>query len=78
MADSDSTPNPSACKIVAHDEAGDEHALTVGMRTGLVVVRDDEVVRIFSPNAALELAHVLIELVLNHRRDDAGPLSASF
>ena len=65
--------------IIARDIHGGEHEMVVATRVSLVVIEDDAHTRIYAPDAALDLAYRLIELVIhNARQSGAGPFSASF
>jgi hypothetical protein len=74
----DTTPRGFEATIVARDEAGQERPLMVDEDRGLIIVRDDAMIRVLCPNAALELANAVIQTVIRfRRRRELGPFGSS-
>jgi hypothetical protein len=73
----DTTPRGFEATIVARDQVGTERPVTVDEHRGLIIVRDDAMIRILCPDDALELANLVIQTVIRFRRRRAmGPFSS--
>jgi hypothetical protein len=65
--------------IIAHNLDGDEVTLVVIGRAGLICISgSDGSELILAPGAGLELAYAIVELVIQHQRGEAGPISSTY